>query len=93
MSVTAHMQRDMEMLETKENPQERAWILCPDGCVQDRVPAMKCEAWADIMQVSATRIPLDTNSLGSTGLSKVAIVPLTAAFFCALSALPLCPVQ
>ena len=75
MSVTADMQRHVKMLETNGNPPSRAWVLCPDGGVEDRVPAMECEA--DIMQVSATRTPLDTNSLGSTGLSKVLIVPLT----------------
>ncbi len=44
MSVTAHMKLDMEMLETNENPQVRAWVLCPDGCVEDLVPAMECQA-------------------------------------------------
>ncbi len=80
MSVTAHMQRDREMWETNGNPQVLAWVLCPDCCVQDRAPAMKGQVWADIMQVIATRTPLDTNSLGSTDLSKVLIAPLTAAF-------------
>ncbi len=83
MSVTAHMQRDVEMRETKENPPVLALGLCPDGGVEDQVPAMRCQSWADIMQVSATRTPLDTNSLGSTGLSKVSIASLTAAFRCA----------
>ncbi len=82
MSVTAHMQWGMEMRETNGNPPVRAWVLCPDGSVQDLVPAMKCKAWADNMQVSATRTPLDTKSLGSTCFSNISIAPLTSAFHC-----------
>jgi hypothetical protein len=43
MSVTAHMQRDFKMRETNRNPLAMAWVLCPDGGVEDRVPAMECE--------------------------------------------------
>ena len=44
MSVTAHMQQNVEMRETNGNPPVRAWVLCPDGGVEDRVPAMECQA-------------------------------------------------
>ena len=43
MSVTADMQRHVKMLETDGNPPARAWVLCPDGGVEDRVPAMERE--------------------------------------------------
>ena len=83
MSVTAHMYWDVEMQETNGNPPVRAWLICPDGGVEDRVPAMEREVSADIMQVSAKRTPLDINSFGSTVLSKFFMLALTPADRCA----------
>ena len=35
MSVTAHMQRHVKMREPNGNSPARAWVLCPDGSVED----------------------------------------------------------
>ncbi len=74
MSVTAHATGQ----EDAGNQPVWAWGLFSDGDEEDRVPAMKYEAWKDIMQVRTTGTPLDINSLGFTGLSKVLRASLTA---------------
>ncbi len=66
------------------NPLVLALGLFPDCCEEDQVPAMKCQAWEDIMQVRTTCAQLDINRLGSTGLSMVTELPWLPVLACIL---------